>query len=361
MIYYITLIALYVLGFYNVYSDNKKYITRLLVLALCWLVLHDGLRWETATDWTNYYRFFVGCLQLNLDNIYFEKGYVFSNVLVRYLTDDYTVYLLLHAACVYTLIGITLKKYAAYPLLSLALFYALMLGYLGMNRQYVTLAIAFFSIRFIIERQLYPFIACMIIGMLFHNSAIIFTMAYFLTKPFKRIIYTVVLAVFFLISMSGIIRMLPLELFYIAGSDMGDKMDTYNYLGNESISMASQLMGIMKRMIWIVIVLIYYDAFKKVENFALFFNLYFIALCLYLLFNNTPLQVIVARGILSLNLFEIMIMPMILFVFKDNETRKICFAGFVVYGFMIMLKAINTYVEVNGEDIFNPYRCVLFE
>ena len=54
-------------------------------------------------------------------------------------------------------------------------------------------------------------------------------------------------------------------------------------------------------------------------------------------------------------------MPMILFVFKDNETRKICFAGFVVYGFMIMLKAINTYVEVNGEDIFNPYRCVLFE
>ncbi len=361
MIYYVTLITLFALGFYNVFSDNQKYISRIFLCCLCWLVLHDGLRWFIATDWEPYYRYFRYCLLVNDDTIYFEKGYVLLNKVVRSITDNYTLFLLLHAIIVYSLIGTTIRRYAAYPLLSLALMYAMMLGYLGMNRQYVAIAISLYSIRFIFNRQFYPFIACIVLAMLFHNGAILFSVAYFLDRPFKRITYIIILALFFLIAMSGLIRKLPLEVFYLLGSDLGDKADKYAYQGADAIPMVAQLLGIAKRMIWIVIILLYFDAFKKVKYFSLFFNLYFISLCIYLLFNNTILQVIVSRGILPFNIFEILIVPMTLFIFKDNATRKIYYLVFFAYGLMTMSKGINAYVEMLGEDIYNPYRCVLFE
>ena len=361
MIYYATLTVLFALGFYNVFSDNQKQISRIFFFCLCWLVLHDGLRWFIGSDWDSYYKFFRYCLLVNTDNVYFEKGYVLFNQIVRSVTDQYTVFLLLHAIVVYSLMGVTIHKYAVYPLLSLALMYAIMVGYLGMNRQYVAIAISFYSIRFVFNRQIYPFIACIIVAMLFHNGAIIFSLVYFLNRPFKRIVYIVALAFFLLVAISGVIRKLPLEIFYLLGSDISDKADKYSYEGFHTISIFSQLIGIAKRTIWIVLVLIYFDAFKKVKYFPLFFNIYFLALCFYLLFNNTALQVIVARGILPLNIFEILILPMILFVFKDNATRKLCYLGFFVYAIMMVVKGFNGYAEVLGEDIFNPYRCVLFE
>ncbi|HCE47565.1 MAG TPA: EpsG family protein, partial [Prevotellaceae bacterium] len=115
----------------------QKYVSRIFFFSLCWLVLHDGLRWFIATDWDVYYRFFRYCLLVKGDAVYFEPGYVLLNKIVRTVTDQYTVFLLLHAVIVYSLIGSTIYKYAAYPLLSLALLYAMMLGYLGMNRQYI--------------------------------------------------------------------------------------------------------------------------------------------------------------------------------------------------------------------------------
>ncbi len=361
MIYYATLIALFALGFYNVFSDNQKYVSRIFFFSLCWLVLHDGLRWFIATDWDVYYRFFRYCLLVKGDAVYFEPGYVLLNKIVRTVTDQYTVFLLLHAVIVYSLIGSTIYKYAAYPLLSLALLYAMMLGYLGMNRQYIALAISFYSIRFIFNRQPYPFIACMVLSMLFHNGALLFSIAYFLNRPFKRIVYIVSISLFLAIAVSGLIRKLPLELFYLLGSDLGDKADKYAYEGSKAIPLVAQLMGIAKRMIWVLIILIYFDAFKKVKYFSLFFNLYFVSLCIYLLFNNTLLQVIVNRGALPFNIFEILIVPMTLYVFKDNATRKIYYLAFFAYGLMTMTKGINGFIESSGVDIFNPYRCVLFE
>lgn len=114
-------------------------------------VLHDGLRWETGTDWGNYYRFFLNCLWDEWEQ--FEPGYVLFNQLIRGLTIDYNVFLLCEAVIVWGLIFPTIRKYSPDPLLTLFCLYCTLLPVLGMNRQLISLAISIYSIRFILNRQ----------------------------------------------------------------------------------------------------------------------------------------------------------------------------------------------------------------
>ena len=44
------------------FKANRKIGYILFTFIFFLFVLHDGLRWETGTDWGNYYRFFLNCL-----------------------------------------------------------------------------------------------------------------------------------------------------------------------------------------------------------------------------------------------------------------------------------------------------------
>ncbi|MBP3775222.1 MAG: EpsG family protein [Bacteroidaceae bacterium] len=358
MIYYITFLILLCFGFYNVYSDNKKVNENLFLFSLLLMILLTGLRWETGTDWRNYYRFFEQCLEDRKTT--FEIGYVTLNKLIRSFTDQYTVLLIVHAAITYGIIGRSIYRLGRFPLLSLALLFALMIGYMGMNRQYISLALNLFSVPFILERKLWPFLLCTAASCLFHSTGLIFLVAYFFTTSFNRNVYIILLLVAFLVAMSGITRMIPPEIFYFLGDNSADKADTYLNDSN-SISTMTVLLGTAKRSVWIVLALIYYNSLKEVKNFTFFFNAYVFSMFVFLVCNNSPLQVITSRGMLAFNIFEIFIIPILLYVFEDNVTRKVFFAGIMVYCLWMISRQFDVYVETLGIDIFNPYRCVLFE
>ena len=74
------------------FKANRKIGYILFTFIFFLFVLHDGLRWETGTDWGNYYRFFLNCLWDEWEQ--FEPGYVLFNQLIRGLTIDYNVFLL---------------------------------------------------------------------------------------------------------------------------------------------------------------------------------------------------------------------------------------------------------------------------
>jgi hypothetical protein len=359
MIYYLILIILFAFSFYEIYSQNEKHSEWLFYAGIAMLVLLDGLRWSCGTDWMPYYQFFEFSNRPVRDFEYFEPLYVLFTRFIRLFTDQYTVFLFCHSLFCYGLIGNTIWKYARFPLLTLALFYSVMLCYQGMNRQYMAMAILIFSVRYIINRDWLRYLICFVIAFNFHHFSLLFLPAYFVIRPWPRYVYIGILTFFVVLALSGVTNRLPSQLFYVFGSAIGDRADTYMYKGPEELSRVSILLGIGKRVIWIIFILIYYRAFSKVKNFPLYFNLYFVSACIYMNVANSPLQQL-GRGLLVFMIFESFILPYLLYVFKNNQSRIVALCIVYLYAGLVLYKNISTSV-FDGQNVFIPYKCVLFE
>lgn len=359
MLYYIIFTIIFAFGIYTYYDDNKAVKQNLLIISTLIPILLVSLRWNLGPDWHIYYQYFTYCL--SVDKTSFEIGYVIINKIVRTVTDNYTVFLMIICSFWYGMISYTLYKYHDYPVLAFAFFFALMFGYMGINRQFIAIAISVYSIKFVIEKRPFPFLACTLCACFFHSSGIFFAPIYFFNKEFNIKVYIIAIAAVLAIVFSGIFRHLPAELFYFLGETMEKKSDTYTESGSSGISLAIIMGGILKRSFWIILSLVYFSSLKKVRHFSLFFNIYFLSFIIFAICSGTPLQIVATRGILSLNLFEVFIVPYIIFIFKDNSTRKIFFILLFAYYIMVMHNVFSYSIETLGFDCFNPYKFVLFE
>lgn len=351
------------LGFFafdDVFLNRKKYYLLFFSLVIFWLIFHDGFRWGVGTDWNSYHDYFMNCLESNDEG--FEIGYRLMNLTVRSLTDNYSVFLVLHALIVYLFISRSIFKYGVNPLLSIFFFYCIMLTYQGMNRQYISFAICIFSYKYIFERKPTAFLLCIAVGFLFHTSAIMFVFAYFLNKEFKTKYLIILFSAIFVISVTGLMNRLPLGLFFLVSESVGDKISFYSESNIFTTNIVFTILALLKRSIWIILAIAYKNHIKnKDEHFNFFFNLYFVGALIYILFNNTILQVVVARGILYYNIGEIFLIPYVLTIFKDDITKKVMFLALVAYGWLTLEKGINSYIEGLGFDIFRPYNSVLID
>lgn len=354
-IFTFTILALFAIKdvFQIGFSTNRK----LFILAILLLIFHDGFRWGIGTDWEAYLSYFK---QNDWDNVDMDIGYIWLNKFISAFTDNYTVFLVIHAVIVYSLISRTIYKYSVYPLLSLFLFYALMITYLGMNRQYISFAIAIFSFQFLIENKKVIFIVLILFASLFHTSVLLFLFAIFFNREIKL---KYILWLFFLaliISISGIINKLPLNIFYLFSENIGGKMSFYGTSYELETNIMFTILSLLKRSIWLIIASFWYDKLKNYDkNFSIIFNLYFVSTVIYILFNNTILQIIVARGMMFYNITEIFMIPYIISLINNLELKKLVMILVFIYGGITINKGMNYYKEDLGVDIFRPYNSVL--
>ena len=124
------------------------------------LVLQVGLRWETGTDWNSYLSYFENMNSFNDVQKYFkiESGYVILNVLINFISNSYSVFLLIHAVFFHYLFINGLKKYSYYVFPALLMYYVLFIGFMGSNRQLLALAICFYGLKYVIEGKKKHFI-----------------------------------------------------------------------------------------------------------------------------------------------------------------------------------------------------------
>lgn len=360
--YVIVLVLFIFLAFADVFGGlSRRNLSIGWIVCFLLLVVHDGLRWETGTDWIPYSTYFDNCLDIVNDD--FEWGYTGLSKLVRVFTNEYTIFLLTHALILYSLIFSSIKKYAINPFLSLFLYYCATLPMLGMNRQFLALGICIYAIRYIIERSFFRFVCCIAIAMLFHLSAVIFFVTYLFSRAANSKIYIALLLLALGVSMSGVINHLPLEVFMVLSTDVGEKMDFYASdftSGNVTINPLFVLLSLSKRLIWIFLILLYVYSRKKTDTcFIVLFNIYVFSLLFYIVFNNTILQILVSRGLLYFNIAEIFIIPYALLAFKNNAGMKILFVLLILFGLTSLKKGLDSYVPP-GEttDLFVPYKGV---
>lgn len=364
--YLFTYLLLLLFACYDALRKRHKKICRkynitkiLLCIASVWLILHDGLRWDIATDWDKYYQFFQNCLTSNPEKL--EIGYVLLNQFVNLFTSEYTVFLLLFAVIEYASINWFFRKYSPLPLMTMFLFYCTMLPYVGMHRQYLAMFFCLFSFPYIIKRDFIKFSLMILGAFFFHKSCILFFPAYFMNRQISVKVIAISLSLSVLIALSGILNMIPAELFFVVGGDyIGEKADAYMGGLDQTFEMGNFIKGLMKRSFWLVLIFMNWKRLVSMKNFNLFFYLYFIGITMYIVFNNTLFQIIVNRGLIYYNFFEVLVLAYLIRSYASYKQKlTLCFIA-LLYGGYAIIKGFETYKEMVGYDIFNPYKSVLF-
>lgn len=351
--YLATYIILVITSAWSIFiKHNKSYAKLLFYFLIILLILHDGLRWEVGTDWFSYYDFYKNCLNSEYN---FEIGYVWFNKLIYSFTGgNYTIFLLIHAFFVYFSFQQLFKNYSVYPILSLLILYSSILPYLGMNRQLIAIAICLFSVKFIIERKFWSWLILILLAISFHASAIMFIVSYFLNRKLsvKTVVIFSILAL--IVAMSGVVNLLPLDFFNNFGSHIADRGETYMNMDQSYVSTTmNTFLGIAKRGIWIVLLLIVRDRFNDNIYYNLFFNILFAGFIMYMLFSGTVLQFVVGRGLLYFSLFETIMIPFVLKAFDRSYQ-------FLIFIFIICLCWYTIYsgLAYYDKEVFYPYTSV---
>lgn len=334
----------------------EKYKAVFAFVCYSFLIFHDGFRWETGTDWDSYTYQFNAIRSLEITNSAFEPGFALLFSTVKLLTDNYSVYLLLHAILFYTAFFYAIFKIADYPFVTLLIFYMLIIPYLGMNRQFLSMALYAVALVFLTEGKKCFFFLIMIFALLFHRTAILTLPILLLTFNIDKKYIIIAIIVCIVISMTGVLNHLSLAASLLLGNDhQADKKLDFYLNEDKDISLVSVALSLGKKLIWLSLILFFEPLIdNKDKKYYILRNIYTFSILTYILFNGTALQIIVSRGLLYYNLTEMFMIPYILTIFKQNYGKLLLMLVLIIYCFVNIYKGFSNYGE--NTDYFTPYK-----
>lgn len=207
-----------------------------------------------------------------------EYGYFGWNVLISHITSNRYIFILVTTFLVYFLYFIAFKKYINdYPLaciVFLGFLYYFTMTYL---RQVIAVGFAWQGIQYIWKRNPIKFFFFIALASSFHNSALLFSIMYFIpTKKYSKSLILLVLTICLIVGMSS----LP-ESFISSASDITNKT-------NMSGSYKDQLQGfrieyILEVLFFVIITFSHYRKIDHNPKTLTFLNMTF-CLCAILLF-----------------------------------------------------------------------------
>lgn len=168
-------------------EDNHFYIrpdTGSAILLSAILILVSGLRYFVGTDYGAYYRWNISEWSTVWHNIisYKEGGFSFLIKLTRTIWNDGQSVIFVSAAITVGLYCWTIYKYSPIYLISilLYLFMGEWQGSFNGVRQYMAAAIVFAGHHFILDKKLWQYCAVVFIAGMFHTTALIMILPFFL-------------------------------------------------------------------------------------------------------------------------------------------------------------------------------------
>ncbi|MFV8327794.1 EpsG family protein [Flavobacterium sp. ZS1P14] len=359
-VYIITLLVFFLFSFFEIrceLTEKQKRILRIILFVI--LVFQVGFRWKTGTDWPPYLNHFNNTFELSdtLISILsgFEPGYAFFVLLVKKMSDDYTVFLVIHTLIYYFLVFHAFKKLSPFYFTSLMIFYVTTLGVMGSNRQLIALAICLYSLKYIIDKNAFKFFLLIGIAFLFHSTALIFCVFFFLNKDIRKIWIIGVLFLSFILGKTN----LPFFIFSFVGNSIGgasaNKADFYtegakDFLAENPLG----IFGLIKRLFFLVLFSLNYNFLTaKLKYYKLIFNGYYFGLIFYFLFSST-LLILVNRGSLYFNVMECFLLASQFLIIKTRLERSYILVLLLVVCVFLLFQSISVY-----SDLFVPYKGIL--
>lgn len=363
-IYIVILFVLFLMGLFEVHGAlNKRHhkLSFLLVIIAFWIL--SFIRWETGTDWDSYLRFFQSNYTLDeFNKSGMEPLFSFINYIVKSITNQYWVLLLVIGGLIYSLTSTTIYKYSPLPFVSLIVYLMLRKADIFFVRESIALAFCLFSLRYIIDRSFIRFVICIAIGMQFHRSIIVFLPAYFIFMAKWNYSKIIILLGLFSVLVIFLQQTILNYILQLAGS-MGEvflyKTENYtendvDYGGGAAVISAVLPRALLNRSILLAMMLY---ANRKIKNNVLLrgtTNIYIASLIIYLI--TMPISVVLSRLANSYDIFCIIALA---FFIKSisRKFRPIIYIAFYLYMAVrfVFGTLLGSYTEA-----FIPYKTIFF-
>lgn len=322
---------------------NKNILT---VIYSIILIILSGLRsYSVGTDTYGYYNLFrnidsieYASLFDNITNMKDPFFYILSKFLKTLFISERMLFII-YAVVFMTLVSIIIKKYSNNKFLTYVMFICLPYFFFSMTalRQGIALAFCFFSIQYMIKKEYLKFVLCIIIGALFHKTALVFLVAPFVCNIKIKFVNFIFIPISYLVSIIFKTEIYNLAIFLL--SDRAEYYLTYNMSLNNTLLFINTVMLLVSYFL--------YKTNKKEDVFfEKTFNLYLFGI-LFL-----PFSGIIAEFFRISMCFMIVIIILLPNVIKNIEnviTRKII--TIVVYIILILYMVIS---NGNNYGIF-PY------
>lgn len=339
-----SLIYLFIFAFLVIASflefSNKKVSKQLYVLIVVIMCLTAGLGYALSPDWVAYFNTFnllANVSWLEFDRFAYmagmEKGYLGLNKLLVDFGFDFGMLTLFIASVSLTLKANTFYKYGGFSFL--VLFIYAMPNFMFEEhvhiRQGLANAIAIYSIRYVIDRSLIKFLICIAIGFQFHESIIVFVLAYWIAPmkfDEKLIGWLVVLSIVgFYTGLNSIIEVVMG--FMPIGSDKFESYQSDLYAQGDGVAV-----GDFVKIISILSIIIYNKYASHDKLYCYFRNLFVFGVLLYFF---------LGKGIFGIRLpgFYLVFLGLtvgrLLYSFNgDNFKKNFIYLSFVSYTVLLI-------------------------
>lgn len=370
MLYFTIFFLLFIAGFLDLSDIPSIFRNVVFWLFIFVLIVLGAIRWRTGTDWFSYLIFFTRSnTYTEFTSGAFEYGYGLIAYISKSISTDYSLFLAIFAFLTISIKGYALKqsRYGEYFLISLLIFYCYYIGDIFPIRQSLALSITLFSGKYILEKKLVPFLICVFIATLIHNSSIVFLIAY----PIAFVNLKTSTAFFVLIS-SAIIGYVLVSLnsfewlTKIPGltGDAQDKLEVYSQIaaqggdttgGSNVDPKVSFITGLIRKIV-VLVPLVYFrkQLAEKYEHFNVFFNLIVFGAVFYFILGS--LVQVLKRGASYFDFFEVLVIPMFIFLGETKWQRIIIYIIVAFYGLAKLYMVLNYYW-----DLFIPFYTIFHD
>lgn len=353
---YMLLAGLQLPLFYKKDRLNRQYFNQNKYLILCCLelLLLTGLRGYTIGADTSsylsaltYYSKMPASQLLTAELVWpydYEIGYFIMVKLCVFLRIGKTGFLFLVAAIVYIPTFFAIKKHSPMPYISILCYFGFgFFSYsLGIFRQMIASSILLCGWRYVQERQLVKYLLTVALAMLFHTTAIVAVLLYFMYGlNWSRIVGWIIPAELGLMIFGRVVALLVTRLFPMYAGYVGGRYDTQG---------GTYLMLILLNAVLLASVLIRNESRSKDENMIICALI--LAICIQCVGYSMN---VLGRATRHLSVYMIFAVPGVL----NNLKKKIGYQWvFVVTLLVVAVLFALAYKDFDGNKYVVPYYTV---
>ena len=359
MAFYVTIfIVLLLFSFVEVFTKRNLFVKILYWSACLFLFMLSFLRWETGTDWVNYYNYFQRVLYRPYEYDEFEVGFRVLNYVVRSFTNEYTVLLIFLGLILFFFQSKAIKELSPFPLLSLTCLFASQAANILFVRQWVAVAILFYSIVYIKKSKFLPFLLFVLLATTIHRSAGIFIFAYWIFKAKISVKWMIILISFSILFSFIVQELLNSLLGSFGGAVIQAKLnmylnETYNAEVNEQHNFFLTLIrGVGNKLFILIFCICLFRKRMEDEEIRGVLNIYWVGVLLY--FITIPISFALVRFSFAFDIVYIILVAHIIKVFKKPSNKGVVFSILLIYIILRLFQFLNsTYSEE-----FIPYKTI---
>lgn len=274
MIYIILVLLFISISYVEIITKDRKFSYQISFLTIIFLTFFASLRNNVGADWNSYYDFYKN----GTDAV--EFGYATLNNLFSKFSIPYFIFLTIINGFSLFLIYRFLQKNTQYKNLALLIFFCDLYLYFNLSglRQAIAISLTCFSINYAIKEKIYHFILLIFLASLFHLTALIFIIVYFIPRNKVSKTQVIFFASLFTVStifinyFSEIITLYTNKnaYFYTNLQVNADNLRNLYYV------------GIAKRSIILILIFFFGNKIKQTQNFRYFLNIYLFGFFIYL-------------------------------------------------------------------------------